>query len=102
MQGFECTPSYIEHLHQRTYAAVLRNHNITATVLNGVLCFLVYVNLPSATILKGENILSALAEVSVGAKWLRYLTVIDAVSVLLGGVLTGVVASSTLLCRLAQ
>ncbi|VDB89935.1 unnamed protein product [Peniophora sp. CBMAI 1063] len=100
--GFECTPSYVEHLRPRTYSHVLRDLIIGGTLVNGLLSFAVYAVLPSTTILEGNNVLSTLAEVSGGGKWLRYWTVVDAVSVLLGGILTGVVTAGTLLDRLAK
>ena len=100
--GFECTPSYLEHLRPRTYSRVLRDLVIGGMVVNGLLSFAVYAVLPSATVLEGSNILSTLAEVAGGGKWLRYWIVVDAVSVLLGGILTGVVTASTLIDRLAK
>ncbi|KZV64688.1 hypothetical protein PENSPDRAFT_656347 [Peniophora sp. CONT] len=100
--GFECTPSYVEHLRPRTYSRVLRDLIIGGMLVNGLLSFVVYALLPSSTVLEGHNVLSTLAEVAGGGKWLRYWTVVDAVSVLLGGILTGVVTAGTLLDRLAK
>ena len=70
-------------------------------ILNGALSLFVYAVLPVDTIASGANVLSVLAQQAAG-KWLRIWVVADAVGVLLGGVLTGVVASSQLLDRLAQ
>ncbi|KAA1477796.1 hypothetical protein DENSPDRAFT_787193 [Dentipellis sp. KUC8613] len=99
--GFECTPSYIQNMRPATYSAVLRNLIIIAAVLNGTLCLLVYALIPSQTILSGANVLSVLAEYAAG-RWLRVWVVVDAVGVLLGGVLTGVVSAGGLIDRLAQ
>ncbi len=84
-----------------TYSAVLRNLIIIAAILNGTLCLLVYAIIPSQTILSGANVLSVLAEYAAG-RWLRVWVVVDAVGVLLGGVLTGVVSAGGLIDRLAQ
>jgi len=53
------------------------------------------------TIVDGQNVLSALGGLA-GGKWLRILVLIDAISVLLGGVLTGTVTTIELLNRMAQ
>ncbi|KAI0062936.1 hypothetical protein BV25DRAFT_1855218 [Artomyces pyxidatus] len=99
--GFECTPSYIEHMRPKTYSAVLRNLIIVVAVLNTTLCFLLYGILPSESISQGANVLSVLADRAAG-RWLRIIVVTDAVSVLLGGVMTGVMASTALFERLAE
>ncbi|KAI0047380.1 hypothetical protein FA95DRAFT_1559224 [Auriscalpium vulgare] len=99
--GFECTPSYIEHMRPKTYSTVLRNLIAIATVLNATLSLLVFAVLPAATIASGANVLSALATRAAG-RWLRIIVVVDAVSVLLGGVMTGVVTASRLFDRLAR
>ncbi|KAI0029916.1 amino acid permease-domain-containing protein [Vararia minispora EC-137] len=99
--GFECTPAYVELMQPKTYSTVLRDLIICATIFNGVLSFIVYAILPAQHVLAGENILSTLAEAAVGSRWLRLWVVVDAVSVLLGGMLTGVITASQLLDRLA-
>lgn len=99
--GFECTPSYIEHMSTKTYAAALRNLVAIAVALNGVLSLMVYAILSTETIASGANILSVLAEVAAG-RWLRIVVVVDAVGVLLGGVLTGVLTADGLIGRLTR
>jgi hypothetical protein len=102
LAGFECTPTYVEHIRPGVYAAVLRDLIIGATILNGVLSFVVFAVLPAEAVLAGDNILSALASAAVDARWLRIWVVVDAVSVLLGGMLTGVITAARLLDRLAR
>jgi amino acid transporter len=99
--GFECTPSYIEVIRPKDYAAILRNLIVVSALLNTVLCFLACALLPVGTIVDGANVLSALGGLA-GGRWLRILVSIDAVSVLLGGVMTGTVTTIQLLDRMAQ
>ncbi|KAH9959164.1 amino acid permease-domain-containing protein [Russula dissimulans] len=99
--GFECTPSYIEVIRPKDYSSILRNLIVVSAVLNTILSFLACVLLPVSTIVDGQNVLSALGSLS-GGKWLRILVLIDAVSVLLGGVMTGTVTTIELLNRMAQ
>jgi hypothetical protein len=54
-----------------------------------------------STIVGGTNVLSALGSLT-GGSWLRILVLVDAVSVLLGGVMTGTVTTIQLLDRMAQ
>jgi hypothetical protein len=53
------------------------------------------------TIVNGANVLSALGRLS-GGNWLRILVLIDAVSVLLGGVMTDTVTPIQSLDRMAK
>ena len=53
------------------------------------------------TIINGSNVLSALGRLS-GGNWLRILVLVDAVSVLLGGIMTGTVTTIQLLDRMAR
>ncbi|KAI0245718.1 amino acid permease-domain-containing protein [Lactifluus subvellereus] len=99
--GFECTPSYIEVIRPKDYPAILRNLIIVSALLNTVLCFLACALLPVGTIVGGTNVLSALGSLA-GGSWLRILVLVDAVSVLLGGVMTGTVTTIQLLDRMAQ
>ncbi|KAI9451769.1 amino acid permease-domain-containing protein [Lactarius psammicola] len=99
--GFECTPSYIEMIRPKDYAAILRNLIVVSAVLNTVLSLLACASLPVDTIVNGSNVLSALGSLS-GGNWLRILVLIDAVSVLLGGVMTGTVTAIQLLDRMAH
>ncbi|KAF8606430.1 hypothetical protein BDV93DRAFT_594682 [Ceratobasidium sp. AG-I] len=95
--GFECTPSYIRDIKPGAYGPTLRNLLVMALFLNAPLMLLVYALLPSETILGGANVLSVLAEVSVGRP-MRILVVADCVLVLCGGVFAGVVTG----CRLVE
>jgi hypothetical protein len=99
--GFECTPSYIEVIRPKDYSSILRNLIIVSALLNTVLSFLACALLPMNAIADGTNVLSALGGLT-GGRWLRILVLIDAVSVLLGGVMTGTVTSIQLLDRMAQ
>lgn len=54
-----------------------------------------------STIIDGSNVLSALGRLS-GGNWLRILVLVDAVSVLLGGIMTGTVTTIQLLDRMAK
>ncbi|KAH9057249.1 amino acid permease-domain-containing protein [Lactarius vividus] len=99
--GFECTPSYIEMIRPKDYAAILRNLIVVSAILNSVLSLLACALLPVDTIVNGSNVLSALGSLS-GGNWLRILVLIDAVSVLLGGVMTGTVTAIQLLDRMAH
>jgi amino acid transporter len=99
--GFECTPSYIEVIRAKDYSAILRNLIIVSAVFNTVLCLLACALFPVSTIVSGANVLSALGSLA-GGRWLQILVLIDAVSVLLGGVMTGIVTTIQLLDRMAQ
>jgi hypothetical protein len=99
--GFECTPSYIEAIRAKDYSSILRNLIIVSVLINTVLSFLASALLLVNTIVNGMNVLSALGSLT-GGNWLRILVLIDAVSVLLGGVMTGTVATIQLLDCMAQ
>lgn len=99
--GFECTPSYIEVIRPKDYSSILRNLIIVSALLNTILSFFACALLPMNTIVNGTNVLSALGRLS-GGSWLRILVLIDAVSVLLGGVMTGTVTTIQLLDRMAN
>jgi amino acid transporter len=99
--GFECTPSYIEVIRAKDYSAILRNLIIVSALFNTVLCLLACALFPVSTIVSGANVLSALGSLA-GGRWLQILVLIDAVSVLLGGVMTGIVTTIQLLDRMAQ
>jgi amino acid transporter len=99
--GFECTPSYIEVIRPKDYSSILRNLIIVSALINTVLSFLACALLPVHAIVNGTNVLSALGNLA-GGSWLRILILIDAVSVLLGGIMTGTVTAIQLLDRMAQ
>ncbi|KAF8902544.1 AAAP amino acid permease [Gymnopilus junonius] len=101
LTGFECKyPSYVSRIKPGKFPLVLRNLHIPAIILNTVVMLLVLGLIPLDTILGGANVLSVLAEVSAG-RWLRTWIVVDAIVVLCGGVLTGILAASELLEQLA-
>jgi hypothetical protein len=99
--GFECTPSYIEVIRPKDYSSILRNLIIVSALLNTILSFLACALLPVSTIIDGTNVLSALGRLC-GGNWLRILVLVDAVSVLLGGVMTGTVTTIQLLDRMTK
>ena len=99
--GFECTSSYIEAIPAKDYSSILRNLIIVSALINTVLSFLASALLPVNTIVNGMNVLSALSSLT-GGNWLRILVLIDAVSVLLAGVMTGTVTTIQLLDYMAQ
>ncbi|PPQ71248.1 hypothetical protein CVT26_010990 [Gymnopilus dilepis] len=100
LTGFECTPSYVSKIKPGKFPLVLRNLHIPAIILNTLVMLLALALVPLDTILGGANVLSVLAAVSAG-RWLRVWIVVDAVIVLCGGVLTGILAASELLSQLA-
>ncbi|KAH8102672.1 amino acid permease-domain-containing protein [Cristinia sonorae] len=100
LTGFECVPSYVSHFKTGIFPSVLRNLHYPAILLNVLSMLFLMALVPFETILQGNNVLSALAEVAAG-KWLRIWIVVDAVVVLCGGVLTGVLGACELAERLA-
>ncbi|GAB1521665.1 hypothetical protein RhiTH_004762 [Rhizoctonia solani] len=99
--GFECTPAYIQNIKPHSYGPTLRNLLIMALFLNAPLMLFVYALLPSETILSGANVLSLLAEVTIGRP-MRIVIVVDCLLVLAGGVFAGLVTGSRLVESLAQ
>ena len=99
--GFECTPSYIEVIRPKDYSCILRNLIVVSALINTLLSFLACALVPVDAIINGADVLSALGSLT-GGNWLRILILIDAVSVLLGGVMTGTVTTIQLLDRMAQ
>ncbi|KAG8821976.1 hypothetical protein FRC18_011138 [Serendipita sp. 400] len=83
------------------YSAVISTLIYSVIILNGPLMLLVYANLPSDRILFGTNILSILAQ-EVGGRWLRLLLVIDAMTVLCGGMATGIFTACNLMRTLTN
>ncbi|KAF9556823.1 hypothetical protein CPC08DRAFT_641000 [Agrocybe pediades] len=101
LTGFECTPSYIARIKPGKFPQVLRNLHIPAIVLNTVMMLLLIALIPLETILSGANVLSVLAQAS-GGRWLRTWIVVDAIIVLCGGVLTGILAACELFEQLTM
>ncbi|KAJ3576426.1 hypothetical protein NP233_g441 [Leucocoprinus birnbaumii] len=101
LTGFECTPSYVASIKDKQFPRVLRNLHLPAILLNCIVMLLLLATIPLETILGGANVLSVLSE-QVSGKWLRIWIVIDAIVVLCGGVLTGIVAACELFGQLAQ
>ncbi|KAK1216606.1 hypothetical protein PQX77_020726 [Marasmius sp. AFHP31] len=101
LTGFECAPSYIGRIKPGRLPLVLRNLHYPAIAITVVMATLSLALVPLNTILAGANVLSVLAEICVG-KWLRVWIVVDAVIVLCGGVLTGVLSACELFEQLAR
>ncbi|CAL1697826.1 unnamed protein product [Somion occarium] len=95
LTGFECTPSYVSSIKPGRFPRVLRNLHYPAIFLNCLSMLFLLALVPLETILSGANVLSALASVAAG-KWLRIWVVVDAVVVLCGGVLTGILGACEL------
>lgn len=101
LTGFECAPSYTSCIKPGKYPLVLRNLHLPAIFLNTVFMILVLAIIPMDVVKGGANVLSVLAQLSAG-RWLRIWVVIDAVIVLCGGVLTGILSACELLEQLAS
>ncbi|KAF9484090.1 hypothetical protein BDN70DRAFT_891267 [Pholiota conissans] len=100
LTGFECTPSYVSRIKAGKFPLVLRNLHLPAIFLNTLMMLLVLALVPLDVILGGANVLSVLAQAS-GGRWLRTWIVVDAIVVLCGGVLTGILSACELLTQLA-
>lgn len=101
LTGFECTPSYIARIKPGKFPLVLRNLHIPAIILNSIIMLLVLAVNPLEEVRSGANILSFLAQMTAG-RWLRTWIVVDAIIVLCGGVLTGILSACGLLDQLAN
>ncbi|KAJ4483760.1 AAAP amino acid permease [Lentinula aciculospora] len=99
LTGFECTPAYIARIKPGRFPLVLRNLHYPAIVLNCLLMTLVLATIPLENILQGNNILSLLAEKAIGPRFRTYIAV-NAIIVLCGGVLTGILGACELLEQL--
>ncbi|KAF8998541.1 amino acid permease-domain-containing protein [Cyathus striatus] len=100
LTGFECIPAYVSRIKPGNFPQVLRNLHYPTTILNTVMMVLVLAVIPLDIIEGGANVLSILAQNSAG-KWLRIWIAVDAVIVLCGGVLTGILSACELLEQLA-
>ncbi|PPR03413.1 hypothetical protein CVT24_012708, partial [Panaeolus cyanescens] len=101
LTGFECTPSYVSRIKPGKFPLVLRNLHIPAIFLNTIIMTLVLAIIPLDIIQGGANVLSVLAQ-EVAGRWLRTWVVVDAIIVLCGGVLTGILSACELLEQLAM
>ncbi|CEL61526.1 hypothetical protein RSOLAG1IB_10099 [Rhizoctonia solani AG-1 IB] len=99
--GFECSPGYIQSIKPGSYGHALRNLLIMSLVLNVPLVLLVYALLPNEVIMKTDNLLAILAEVSLG-KPMRVVIVIDCLLVFSVGIFAGVVTGCNLVEALAR
>ncbi|KXN88407.1 hypothetical protein AN958_07313 [Leucoagaricus sp. SymC.cos] len=100
LTGFECTPAYVARIKEKQFPHVLRNLHLPAIVLNSIIMLLVLAIVPLDVVLAGANVLSSLS-LRVAGRWLRIWLVVDAVIVLCGGVLTGILAACELFGQLA-
>ncbi|KAJ7764169.1 amino acid permease-domain-containing protein [Mycena maculata] len=101
LTGIECTPSYIGRIQPGRFPLVLRNLHLPVIVLDTVMITLVLATVPLTTLLGGADVLSTLAEVSAG-QWMRRWVVADAIVVLSGGVLIGMLGVCELFKKLAH
>ncbi|KAJ7508836.1 amino acid permease-domain-containing protein [Mycena galericulata] len=101
LTGIECTPSYIARIKPGHFPLVLRNLHLPAIVLNAGMVLLVLAVVPLSTLLGGADVLSALAQVTAG-QWMRRWVVADAIVVLSGGVLIGILGVCELFRKLAH
>ncbi|KAJ7613541.1 AAAP amino acid permease [Roridomyces roridus] len=100
LTGIECTPSCIGRIKPGHFPLVLRNLHLPAIVLNTVMSVLLIAVVPLPVLLDGANVLSVLAQCA--GEWLRRLVVADAIIVLCGGVLIGILGVCELLKKLAH
>ncbi|KAH8829237.1 amino acid permease-domain-containing protein [Flagelloscypha sp. PMI_526] len=101
LTGFETTPSYVARLRPGSYPRVLRNLHWPVIGMDAIIMLFVLALVPLSDVLSGSNVLSRLAEQAAG-KWLRFWLVADAVCVLCGGVLTGIISACELFEQLAH
>ncbi|SJL10090.1 uncharacterized protein ARMOST_13472 [Armillaria ostoyae] len=101
LTGFECMPAYIARIKPGALPLVFRNLHYPAIVLNTLIMVLVLAIVPMEAILQADNVLSVLAQTSAG-RWLRVWIVVDAIIVLCGGVLTGILSACELFEKLTN
>ncbi|PBK76124.1 AAAP amino acid permease [Armillaria solidipes] len=101
LTGFECMPAYIARIKPGAPPLVFRNLHYPAIVLNTLIMVLVLAIVPMEAILQADNVLSVLAQTSAG-RWLRVWIVVDAIIVLCGGVLTGILSACELFEKLTN
>ncbi|KAK0469330.1 amino acid permease-domain-containing protein [Desarmillaria tabescens] len=101
LTGFECVPAYIARIKPGALPLVFRNLHYPAIILNTLIMVLVMAVVPLEVVLQADNLLSVLAEMSAG-RWLRVWVVVDAIIVLCGGVLTGILSACELFEKLTH
>ncbi|KAK0223656.1 AAAP amino acid permease [Armillaria fumosa] len=101
LTGFECIPAYIARIKPSVLPLVFRNLYYPAIVFNTLIMVLVLAIVPMEDILQADNVLSVLAQTSAG-RWLRLWIVVDAIIVLCGGVLTGILSACELFDKLTN
>ncbi|KDN41364.1 hypothetical protein RSAG8_07479, partial [Rhizoctonia solani AG-8 WAC10335] len=99
--GFECSPGYIQSIKPGSYGHALRNLLIMSLLLNVPLVLLVYALLPNEVIVRTENLLVVLAEVSFG-KPMRIVIVVGWLLVFSVGMFAGVSTGCNLVEALAR
>lgn len=94
--------SFVEEVKPEAYSKAIRNLMLGAVLLNVPLLLLLSLSLPPSILYTETNLLSHLAGTSRYApRFLEILTVVDAVTVLCGGVLCGGVSCCSLVDRLS-
>ncbi|KDN52823.1 hypothetical protein K437DRAFT_149115 [Tilletiaria anomala UBC 951] len=107
LTGFECAPSYVTRVKEGQFGKALLWLQITVLVTEAPLMLLCLVAIPTSTFTsngdKSANILALLGDAAgKGSPWLKVLVVIDAVVVLCGGIITGIVSFGGLVEALAR
>jgi amino acid transporter len=98
LTGFEMTPTYRQSVKQGHFDIALRSLHLATLLIEVPLALLVVVLIPLQTGLGASNVLAVLAQVCSSSdldgasSWLKLIVVVDAVLVLMGGILTGIQA----------
>ena len=97
LTGFECAPSYVTRVKEGQFAPALRWLQVIVLVTEAPLMLLCLVAIPTSTLaVKGgssANILALLADIAGGSSpWLKIIVIVDAVVVLSGGIITGIIS----------
>jgi len=104
LTGFEMTPTYVSSVKDGHFTIALRNLHLATLVTEVPLALLVVVLIPLNAQISASSVLAVLAQICSSSaidgssSWLKILVVIDAVIVLMGGVMTGIQAT----CGLCQ
>ncbi len=97
LTGFECSLAYVTRVKKGEFAKALRWLQIIVLTTEAPLMLFCLAAIPSATLGSSEtsssNILATLGEVvGNGSPWLKIIVIVDAVIVLGGGIITGIVS----------